>query len=71
MLLELKPTNGRKSFYGKATVLETPEEKILYSYNIEIAKYNKATNTLEVTYKQKMSNTTSSHFKAFKTYLGI
>ena len=71
MLLELKPINGRKSFYGKATILETPETKVLYSYNTEIAIYNKQTRSLEITYKDKMSNTTSGHFKAFKAYLGM
>ena len=69
-MLELIPTNGRKSFYGKATMLDTPEKATLYSYNTEIAVFDKATNSIEITYKEKMSTTTSSHFKAFKAYFG-
>lgn len=34
---ELKPTNGRKSFYGKATVELLNGKKLLKSYNTEVA----------------------------------
>lgn len=38
---ELIPTDGRKSFYGKATVIEKDNgEKVLQSYNTEVCKIN-------------------------------
>lgn len=38
MKYELIPTNGRKSFYGKAIVNENNGEKVLTSYETEVAK---------------------------------
>ena len=36
---ELIPTDGRKSFYGKAIVIEKDNgEKVLQSYNTEVCK---------------------------------
>ena len=36
---ELIPTDGRKSFYGKAIVIEKDHgEKVLQSYNTEVCK---------------------------------
>ena len=68
-ITELIPTNGRKSFYGKAKVIETDNEIKLLSYNTIVAEYNKDTNQ----YKEngKYSQTTSAHINAFKKYLGI
>ena len=38
-IYDLKPTDGRKSFYGKATVLiENDGTETLYSYNTPIIK---------------------------------
>lgn len=38
-IYDLKPTDGRKSFYGKATVLiEDDGAETLYSYNTPIVK---------------------------------
>ena len=37
---ELTPVNGRKSFYGKCTVLETPQgKKYLKSYNTTVETF--------------------------------
>lgn len=41
--LELRPLDGRKSFYGKAHVVVTDTVVQLYSYNTLICTYNPET----------------------------
>lgn len=69
MITELKPTNGRKSFYGKALVKETKDSKILISYSTTIAKYSKKKD--EVRIYGWFSNTSTSHLNSFLTRLGF
>lgn len=40
-IYELMPTNGRKSFYGKAKVIEYEGENFLQSYNTIVCKVDK------------------------------
>lgn len=68
---ELVPTNGRKSFYGKAIVKETDHFIILESYGTEVAGYNKEDRVLEVTDNEDhLTLTTLSHIRSFQEYLG-
>ena len=40
-IYELIPTNGRKSFYGKAKVIENNGKNFLQSYNTIVCKIDK------------------------------
>jgi hypothetical protein len=70
-LFELKPTNGRKSFGNKANVSVNNDIATLLSYNTPICEFNTATNDFKMVYTEKISNTTSSHIKAFKQFYNI
>lgn len=67
---ELIPKNGRKSFGGKAVVLEEFDDKqkfiqaTLVSYNIKVCKVD--TNG-EITLTGLYSSTTLNHIKSFLT----
>ena len=62
---ELIPTNGRKSFYGKATVsIYNDGTKRLYSYNTPILEIN-ADGEKKRLYGYDLSMTTSTHLKSF------
>lgn len=65
-LYELMPIDGRKSFYGKATVLVTDNgAETLFSYNTPIIR-REQDGTLTPLYDgDKYGNTTSRHVKAF------
>lgn len=67
---ELIPEN-RKSFYGKAVVLETPEgHKYLDSYNTRVASF--IDGYFECTKNEKhLTNTTLRHITAFRLHLGL
>lgn len=39
-IVELRPTDGRKSFYGKARVIEENGTKTLYSYETAVCRIN-------------------------------
>lgn len=66
---ELTPTNGRKSFYGKAIVTVNNDVATLTSYTTEVATYN--TKTKELTIKGWFSGTTAIHLNAFLEYYGL
>lgn len=68
---ELQPEN-RKSFYGKAKVLQTPEGNLyLKSYDTNVATYTKD-KTFEVAKDESLlTNTTLRHITAFRLYLGL
>lgn len=68
---ELTPTNGRKSFYGKAKVIETPEgHKYLDSYNTRVASIsNDGTITLSRN-KEHFTATTCTHIRSFLELYG-
>jgi hypothetical protein len=70
-ILELKPTNGRKSFGHKANVFINGDVVTLYSYNTEIAQYNQATKEYKLIYSSKISQTTATHIKSFKQTFNI
>lgn len=62
---ELMPTNGRKSFYGKAIVRRYNDgSRVLYSYNTPIMEIN-ADGGMRRLYDDEPSMTTSTHIKSF------
>lgn len=64
-MYDLIPTNGRKSFYGKAKVeVKDDGEEVLYSYNTPIISKS-ADGTLTRIYQDEPSMTTSTHIKSF------
>jgi hypothetical protein len=69
-IFELTPTNGRKSFYGKAKVIVSNNVAKLVSYNTVICELNLVTNEFKQI-ESKLTNTTTSHLKAFKSYYSI
>ena len=68
-IYELTPTNGKaNSFYGKAKVIENETEKILVSYNTEVAKINSDNEfkiLIDTEDKKVFSNTTIRHIREF------
>lgn len=71
-VFELTPVY-RKSFYGKARVVEANSGIYkLYSYETEVAAYNEQTerwwNTKNLNY---LTATTLRHIKAFQNFLGL
>lgn len=62
---ELKPTDGRKSFYGKAIIKIDKGEETLYSYNTPIIKRSREGKLIPLYTGKKFSLTTSRHTKAF------
>lgn len=66
---ELKPINGRKSFYGKARVETTSEEITLINYSTKVASYKNA--VLKIHNSHMISATTANHIRAFLAYLGL
>lgn len=66
---ELIPTDGRKSFYGKAVVFEKDNgEKVLQSYNTEVCKI---TSGEFVRLWSGYSATTMRHVNSFLQRFGI
>lgn len=64
MIVELKPTNGRKSFYGKATVkIDSDGTQTLFSYGTPIMKRNPDGTLIRLW--DSWSHTTGCHIKAF------
>jgi hypothetical protein len=69
-IFELTPINGRKSFYGKAKVIVNNNVAKLVSYTTVICELNLITNQF-TQIESKLSNTTRTHLKAFKSYYSI
>lgn len=68
MLYELMARyDNRKSFYGKAHVLETDDHYILISYNTEILQLNKADGKITFLCRSEWaySQTTNRHINEF------
>ncbi len=65
-VLELKPTNGQKSFNGKAKVLIHKDKIELLSYETIVAQKDIKTNVLTI--NGKYSRTTNKHIKAFESF---
>ncbi len=68
-IFQLVPTNGRKSFGGKAKVIVENNNAKLLSYETIVAEYN--LETKEYQENGKYSRTTDTHINAFKEYYGI
>ena len=63
MKYELTPTDNRKSFYGKAIVVDENGVKTLFSYNTKII--SKEENGTLHRYYDDWTATTGRHIKAF------
>ena len=64
-MYDLIPTNGHKSFYGKAKVeVSDDEREVLYSYNTPILE-KASDGTLKRLYFAEPSMTTCAHIKSF------
>lgn len=57
--------DGRASFYGKATVDEDENVRVLKSYGTKIAIYDKGSDTLQLVHDPACSQTTMRHFRSF------
>lgn len=68
-VFELVPTNGRKSFGGKAKVIEENGVMQLKSYDTIVAEYNLRDKTMQVF--GIYSNTTVIHIKYFLELCGF
>lgn len=67
--VELLPTNGRKSFYGKAKIREENGEQILVSYTTDVCKIDNDGNFIRLW--DGYSATTMNHVNSFLSYVGI
>ena len=65
----LNPVNGRKSFGGKAKVIQQDNISTLLSYDTEVATYNHSTNEMAV--NGYYSSTTLTHINSFLAYYGF
>jgi hypothetical protein len=70
-VFELHPKNGRKSFYGKATICEQEQRFDLYSYKTLVARWDEKEDKMLVTGNEEhLTNTTISHIKSFFLFCG-
>lgn len=69
MCYELKPNNGRKSFYGKAVVNEYNGKKVLTSYTTEVAMIDNSGSFRRLW--SGYSATTMNHINAFRSMNGL
>jgi hypothetical protein len=68
-IAELTPTNGRKSFNGKAKMITKRNKTQLLSYDTVVAEYNHKENKLVV--NGYYSPTTANHINTFAEYFGF
>lgn len=69
-IFELIPTNGRKSFYGKAKAIETDDgEKILLSYDTQVLKIDNNGDIFRLWTGE--TKTTINHANAFLKLYGV
>lgn len=72
-IFELIPTGSRKSFYGKAKVIESNSEEVtvskLISYETVVAEYHHKDNYMYI--HSCPSNTTARHINAFLELYGF
>lgn len=61
---ELIPTNGRKSFGGKAIILSYDDRRVLVSYGLPVASIDNNGNFKKL--DQYYSTTTMNHVNAFR-----
>ena len=69
--IELKPTDNRKSFYGKCHVEEDQNKATLFSYGVRIATLDLITKEITKHDDFDYSATTKRHQRAFFNYYGI
>lgn len=71
MFYELMPKfNNQKSFYNKAIIEESKNEKKLYSYGTLVAIYSNGNLEISSNYNY-LTNTTLKHVKDFMFQLGM
>ena len=68
-IYDLIPTDGRKSFYGKAKVIEKDGETLLQSYDTTVCKVDKSGEFVRMW--SGYSVTTMRHINAFIEMFGI
>ena len=69
-IYELQPNNSRKSFYGKAKVIEKDNgEKVLMSYDTEVCKITKSGEFVRLW--DGYSATTMRHVNSFLDLVGM
>lgn len=68
-IYELIPMDGRKSFYGKAKVIEKDGETLLQSYNTEVCKVTSSGQFVRLW--SGYSATTMRHVNSFLDLVGI
>lgn len=68
-VFELVPCNSRKSFYGKAKVVQINGESILISYDTGVCKIDANGNFVRMW--GGYSQTTMHHINSFISYFGI
>ena len=68
-VFELTPTNGRKSFGGKAKVIVENGVAKLLSYTTFVAEIK--LDSKEYKQNGSYSTTTNNHIKAFKEFYGV
>ena len=68
-VFELAPTNGRKSFGGKAKVIVENGVAKLLSYTTFVAEIK--LDNKEYKQNGSYSTTTNNHIKAFKQFYGV
>lgn len=62
---ELVPTNGRKSFYGKAMIDTTNEGEVLVSYKTRIILKKRNNELIPLANPEVLSKSTCTHLKSF------
>ena len=68
-IVDLRPINGRKSFYGKAQMINEGDVVKLRSYTTIVAEYNRKSKKLKI--NGYYSATTKSHLDSFLYTLGL
>lgn len=66
-ITELKPVDSRKSFYGKAIIIEEDNNLYCKSYETIVAKFNN--NSKELVINGYYSHTTKRHIDSFLSYI--
>lgn len=65
LIYDLLPNNGRKSFYGKARVMEDADGKVLLSYGRTIIREHDDGQLTPLTDPINITQTTATHIKSF------
>lgn len=68
-IYDLPCLDSRKSFYGKAKVIERDGETVLLSYNTEVAKITESGEFVRLW--SGNTQTTNRHIKSFKQFFNV